>query len=168
MTEKHFKQHYRKCLLKSRNVSTRLPKPLPSSLFFYQQAKTVVSIPTHVLPSRQAYFVDELAPLCTTAEKRAEYDAIIDYKRRHGGMNVVDYIKGTDNERVQGNRARTVVDDKRRPKQYRGKIKSMSPTEVKAFLVLSFFHIFYLFMLFRYNGSLSMAICKNSIQRHNK
>jgi hypothetical protein len=148
-------------------VSTRLPKPLPSSLFFYQQAKTVVSIPTHVLPSRQAYFVDELAPLCTTAEKRAEYDAIIDYKRQHGGINAVDFIKGKGDEKVQGNKARTVVDDKRRPKQYRGKIKSMSPTEVKHFL-FCLYHIFYLFMLIRYNGSLSMAICKNSIQRHNK
>ncbi|KAI8880747.1 hypothetical protein K501DRAFT_335173 [Backusella circina FSU 941] len=154
VTEKNFKEHYRRCLLKSRNVSTRQPKLPPSSIFFYKNTKNIVSFTSNnyiTTPLRQSYFVEELAPPFTTAEKRAEYDAMIEYKRRMGvdhqhatWMNSMDFIMSTKEENNNNNNKSRMIesDSKRRPKQYRGKMKSMTPTEIQRELINGFMQEF--------------------------
>ncbi|KAI7892980.1 uncharacterized protein EV154DRAFT_503531 [Mucor mucedo] len=151
------KEHYRQCLYKSRGTQMVKETRPPSSLFFYQDAPSIVSfvdpqtkiVEPHkniieTLPPQQEYYVEELKAIPTIEEKRQAYDQMIERSKQlrlesHRRQLVTSAIDRRVHEKQNRLKKKAHEDqqqlNKRKRKQYRIKMKMITPTEIQRELI---------------------------------
>ncbi|KAI9366318.1 hypothetical protein BD770DRAFT_375951 [Pilaira anomala] len=145
------KQHYTRCLLKSRGAKlVKNTQQVPSSLFFYKKASGVVSFieDDDRNKNRMNTVITELepAPSNTTLEKRQAYDQVIQQSNRlrHDRTKLVlsDEI---DRQVLENQKKKRLLDSQqqsKRSKKYRIKMKMNTPTEIQRELINAYMEQF--------------------------
>ncbi|KAI9255963.1 hypothetical protein EDC94DRAFT_587119 [Helicostylum pulchrum] len=155
VSSRHIKEHYRRCLLKSRGtkVEKKTPK-VPSSLFFYKEATSVISFVDRSEPNTEGYknridtmtevqqpgYVEELEAIPTVTEKCQAYDQMIQrsnlLRKDHHHTNLVlsdeidRQVLAKKKSQLQQQQQQQQQQNKK-SKKYRVKMKVNTPTEVR-------------------------------------
>ncbi|KAI8076048.1 hypothetical protein BDF21DRAFT_494809 [Thamnidium elegans] len=152
----NMKEHYRRCLLKSRGtkVEKKIPKA-PSSLFFYKEATSVISFVDGSEPNLEGYknridtmmtvqepgYIEELEAIPTITEKCQAYDQMIQrsnlLRKDHHSTNLVlsDEIDRQVQAKKKSLRKQQQEQQSKKNKKYRIKMKMNTPTEIQRELI---------------------------------